>query len=269
MRPACAPGEIGEAADEQKTIMEWRGVGPVARALCGVVALDGPSGTGKTTAARRLATEFGAGYLDTGAMYRVATLAVLRAGIGPDDASAVVELVRRIEIGVGTDPKEPSASLDGVDVSEAIRTEEVNQAVSAVSAVPEVREMLVAEQRRIIRKALDEVGGIVVDGRDIGTVVVPDAPLKVFLTASADVRARRRSAQDAAAGRVSTPEETKASVDRRDRLDSTRANSPLRAADDAVLLDTSDLALDEVTAKLTELAEDRGLLCGEVAGTRR
>lgn len=237
--------------------------------MCGVVALDGPSGTGKTTAARRLATELGAGYLDTGAMYRVATLAVLRAGVGLDDAAAIVELVSRIDIGVGTDPKEPRAGLDGMDVSEEIRAEEVNQAVSAVSAVPEVREMLVTEQRRIIRKALDEDGGIVVDGRDIGTVVVPDARLKVFLTASADVRARRRSAQDAAAGRSSSPEEAKASVERRDHLDSTRASSPLRAADDAVLLDTSDLAIDEVTAKLTELADDRGLLCNEVAGTRR
>ncbi|EIE98612.1 (d)CMP kinase [Saccharomonospora glauca] len=241
----------------------------MAQALCGVVALDGPSGTGKTTAARRLATELNAGYLDTGAMYRVATLAVLRAGVDPTDAEAVVAVVRRTRIDVATDPSAPRALLDGTDVSVEIRTEEVNRAVSPVSAVPEVRELLVSEQRRAIREAVDNGGGIVVDGRDIGTVVVPDAPLKVFLTASADVRARRRSAQDMAAGRASSFEEAKASVQRRDHLDSTRATSPLRAADDAVLLDTSDLTIDEVTAKLTELVEGRGLLGDEVAGTRR
>ncbi|EHR60739.1 (d)CMP kinase [Saccharomonospora cyanea] len=241
----------------------------MARALCGVVALDGPSGTGKTTAARRLATELGAGYLDTGAMYRVATLAVLRAGADPGDPAAVVTVVRRTRIDVATDPDTPRALLDGTDVSAEIRTEEVNRAVSPVSAVPAVRELLVAEQRRVIHETLDTGGGIVVDGRDIGTVVAPDAPLKVFLTASADVRARRRTAQDSAEGRASTFEEAKASVQRRDHLDSTRATSPLRAADDAVLLDTSDLTIDEVTAKLAELADGRGLLGGEVAGMRR
>ncbi|WP_197321202.1 (d)CMP kinase [Saccharomonospora sp. NB11] len=241
----------------------------MVRALCGVVALDGPSGTGKTTAARRLATESNAGYLDTGAMYRVATLAVLRAGVDPTDADAVVEAVRRARMEVATDPAAPTARLDGEDVSAAIRTEEVNRAVSPVSAVAEVRELLVAEQRRVIREVLDSRGGIVVDGRDIGTVVTPDAPLKVFLTASADVRARRRTAQDAAEGREVSFEDVKASVERRDRLDSTRATSPLRAADDAVLLDTSELTVDEVTAKLSELADGRGLLGGEVAGMCR
>ncbi|MEY7973450.1 (d)CMP kinase [Saccharomonospora xinjiangensis] len=241
----------------------------MAQALCGVVALDGPSGTGKTTAARKLATQLGAGYLDTGAMYRVATLAVLRAGVDPADEDAVVALVRRTRIEVGTDPGAPSAFLDGAEVGAEIRTEDVNRAVSAVSAVPEIRELLVAEQRRVIREATGSGGGIVVDGRDIGTVVAPEAPLKVFLTASADVRARRRSAQDAAEGRQSSPEQAKASVQRRDHLDSTRATSPLRAADDAVLLDTSDLTIDEVIARLAELADGRGLLGGEVAGVRR
>ncbi|EHY91324.1 cytidylate kinase [Saccharomonospora azurea NA-128] len=241
----------------------------MARALCGVVALDGPSGTGKTTAARRLATELNAGYLDTGAMYRVATLAVLRAGLDPTDPSAVAAAVRRTRVEVATDPAAPTALLNGEDVGAAIRTEEVNRAVSPVSAVPEVRELLVAEQRRVIREALAVRGGIVVDGRDIGTVVTPDAPLKVFLTASSDVRARRRSAQDSAEGRAATFEDVKASVERRDQLDSTRAVSPLRAAEDAVLLDTSELTIDEVTAKLSELADGRGLLGGEVAGMCR
>ncbi|WP_007025530.1 (d)CMP kinase, partial [Saccharomonospora iraqiensis] len=213
----------------------------MAGALRGVVALDGPSGTGKTTAARELAAALGAGYLDTGAMYRVVTLAVLRAGVDPADAEAVAAVARQADVGVATSPQAPTARLDGVDVGAEIRTEEVNRAVSAVSAVSEVRGLLVAEQRRIITDAVATAGGIVVDGRDIGTVVVPDAGLKVYLHASADVRARRRSAQDSARGRESTPSQARTSVQRRDRLDSTRADSPLRAADDAVPLDTSDL----------------------------
>ncbi|WP_028661778.1 (d)CMP kinase [Saccharomonospora saliphila] len=244
----------------------------MAGALRGVVALDGPSGTGKTTVARTLAATLGAEYLDTGAMYRVLTLAVLRAGIDPEDAEAVASLARRTEVGVGTSPHTPTASLDGADVGERIRTEEVNGAVSAVSAVPEVRGLLVAHQRRIIAEAVATTGGIVVDGRDIGTVVAPEAPLKVFLTASADVRARRRSAQDSAAGRASTPSDAKASVERRDQLDSTRATSPLRPAEDAVSLDTSELTVEQVIEALRALADRHGILThasGGIAETRR
>ncbi|WP_199434912.1 (d)CMP kinase [Qaidamihabitans albus] len=225
-----------------------------------MVALDGPSGTGKTTVARTLATRLGAGYLDTGAMYRVVTLAVLRAGADPADATAVAALARQAEIGIGTSPERPRALLAGEDVGEEIRAEPVNLAVSAVSAVPEVRELLVASQRRIIGQVLAATGGIVVEGRDIGTTVAPDAPLKVFLTASADVRAARRSAQDSAAGRASSRDAARASVDRRDQLDSTRTTSPLRAADDAVLFDTSELTIDQVIVALSELAGQRGLL---------
>ncbi|WP_106180494.1 (d)CMP kinase [Prauserella shujinwangii] len=225
-----------------------------------MVALDGPSGTGKTTVARTLAARLGAGYLDTGAMYRLVTLAVLRAGVDPADATAVAELARRVEIGVGTSPELPRALLAGEDVGEEIRTEPVNRAVSAVSAVPEVRALLVASQRSIIAQVLEGTGGIVVEGRDIGTTVAPDAPLKVFLTASEEVRAARRSAQDTAAGRESSPDEARESVVRRDRLDSTRAASPLRAADDAVVFDTSELKIDQVIVALSELASQRGLL---------
>lgn len=241
----------------------------MAGALRGVVALDGPSGTGKTTVARKLASRLSAGYLDTGAMYRAVTVAVLRAGIEPGDAAAVAALARGIDLSVGTSPDRPSVRLGGEDVGTAIRGGDVTLAVSAVSAVPEVRELLVAEQRRIIGEVVADIGGIVVEGRDIGTVVAPDAPLKVFLTASAEIRAARRSAQDSAAGRKSTVDEARDSVERRDRLDSTRVTSPLRAAEDAVPVDTSELKIDQVIVALSELASQRGLLSGCAAEVAR
>jgi CMP/dCMP kinase len=234
--------------------------------LRGVVAVDGPSGTGKSTTARGLAMRLDARYLDTGAMYRAATLAVLRAGVpvdaarttaeGQDDVVAVV-LGARLEI--STDPAEPRVRLDGEDVDAEIRSTEVTEAVSAVSALSAVRAHLVAEQRRIVADALVESAGIVVEGRDIGTVVVPDAGLKVFLTASEPVRAGRRDAEDTAAGRAGAPD-TRADLARRDRLDSSRAESPLRPAEDAVEVDTSTLDIDGVLARLQHLAEDRGLV---------
>ncbi|MBB2936403.1 cytidylate kinase [Amycolatopsis bartoniae] len=240
----------------------------MAGALRGVVALDGPSGTGKTTVARKLAQRLSAGYLDTGAMYRVVTLAVLRAGTDPADAGAVTEVARGAEFTIGTDPGRPSVALGGEDVSAEIRGADITHAVSPVSAVPQVRELLVARQRRIIDEVLAEVGGIVVEGRDIGTVVAPDAPLKVYLTASPEIRAARRSAQDTAAGRESSHADARASVDRRDRLDSSRAASPLRAAEDAVHLDTSELEIDQVLVALCELAGHRGLLDCAAEATR-
>jgi cytidylate kinase len=227
-----------------------------------VVALDGPSGTGKTTVARKLAQRLGAGYLDTGAMYRMITLAVLRAGVDPADAVAVAELADSADFAIGTSPDRPDIRLAGTDVAADIRGPEVTKAVSPVSAVPHVRELLVARQRRIIGDVLGSIGGIVVEGRDIGTVVAPDSPLKVYLTASADVRASRRSTQDSAAGRKSSVADALASVERRDHLDSTRVTSPLRAADDAVPVDTSELSIDQVIVALSELASHRGLLAG-------
>jgi cytidylate kinase len=234
----------------------------VAGALRGVVALDGPSGTGKTTVARKLATRLSAGYLDTGAMYRAITVAVLRAGVDPADAVAVAGLADGLRLEIGTSPTRPSVLLAGKDVATDIRAAAVTAAVSAVSSVPAVRELLVAEQRRIIEDVLSTTGGIVVEGRDIGTVVAPDAPLKVYLTASAAIRAARRSAQDSAAGRESTVDEARQSVERRDHLDSTRVTSPLRAAEDAVPVDTSELKIDQVIIALSELASQRGLLTG-------
>jgi CMP/dCMP kinase len=226
-------------------------------ALLGVVALDGPSGTGKSTVARRLAGALHARYLDTGAMYRAVTLAVLRAGVDPTDSAAVAELVGHTLPAVGTDPSAPTVRLGAHDVAEAIRGPEVTGAVSAIAGVPEVRSVLIAEQRRIVAEVVESGGGIVVEGRDIGTVVAPDAGLKVYLTASAAARARRRSRQDAAAGRVSTVDETRADVDRRDALDT--RTTPLRAADDAVELDSTDLNVDGVIAELLSLVDDRGL----------
>jgi CMP/dCMP kinase len=227
--------------------------------LHGVIALDGPSGTGKSTVARRLAGLLGAAYLDTGAMYRAVTLAALRAGADPGDDAAVSLITERLELRVGTDPAHPTVHIDGEDVAKEIRGKPVTLAVSAVSAIPRVRSLLVAEQRAIILRELDRRGGIVVEGRDIGTVVAPDAALKVFLTASSEARAHRRARQDAAAGRLSTVDATRADVDRRDRLDSSRAASPLRAADDAVRLDTTELDLAGVLNRLMAIVDERGL----------
>jgi cytidylate kinase len=227
--------------------------------LRGVVALDGPSGTGKSSVARRLAGSLGARYLDTGAMYRAVTLAVLRAGVDPTDADKVLQVAASSRLELGTDPAHASTRLDGQDVGAEIRGQDVTFAVSPVSAVAEVRALLVAEQRRIIAAALEDTGGIVVEGRDIGTVVAPDAELKVYLTASAEARAQRRTRQDSAAGRAVSLDATLADVQRRDNYDSTRKASPLRAADDAVELDTTSLDLAGTVAALVDLVDQRGL----------
>ena len=229
----------------------------MAGRLHGVVAMDGPSGTGKSTVSRRLAKAVGAAYLDTGAMYRAVTLAVLRAGVepgGPDAeevAVAAAKTVRSV-----TDPEAPVVLLDGEDVEAEIRGSAVTRAVSAVSAKPKVRAALVEHQREIIA----DNPGIVVEGRDIGSVVTPDAPLKVYLTASEEIRAARREAQDRKAGRTADHATVLADVRRRDELDSTRKTSPLHAAADALVLDTDDLPVDAVLTELLRLVEERGLL---------
>lgn len=218
-----------------------------------VVAIDGPAGTGKSSVARGLAGSLGARYLDTGAMYRIVTLGVLRGGIDLADAAAVSAAVDGIELAVDHDPTEDRAYLAGEDVSREIRGDAVTKAVSAVSAVPAVRTRLVALQRALAQGP----GNVVVEGRDIGSVVLPDADVKVFLTASPEVRARRRTDQNVAAGLNDDYERVLADVRRRDHLDSTRAVSPLRAADDAIVVDTSDMNLTEVIAHLTELVEQK------------
>ncbi|AVH25578.1 (d)CMP kinase [Nocardia cyriacigeorgica] len=208
--------------------------------------MDGPSGTGKSSVSRRLAARLGARYLDTGAMYRVATLRVLRAGVDLTDPAAIAAAVADLPLTIGTDPSHELIQLDGADVSDEIRGDAVTKAVSAVSAVPEVREALVALQREIAVSA----GRIVVEGRDIGTVVLTDADAKIYLTASAEARAQRRNQQNIAEGRGDDYAAVLADVQRRDTLDSTRKVSPLRPAADAVLVDTSELSMDEVIDEL-------------------
>lgn len=220
-----------------------------------VIALDGPSGTGKSTVARELARRLGFRYLDTGAMYRAVAWAVLRDGVDPDDAAAVTALAERTKLGVTTDPDDQHVTVDGQPVDGEIRSQPVTVAVSPVSAAPGVRTLLVAAQRELIG-----AGAVVVEGRDIGTVVAPGAALKVFLTASPDARASRRSRQDGTADHRSTA----ADLDRRDRYDSSRTHSPLKAAHDAVHVDTTAMGVDEVVQRLVDLARERAIPAADV-----
>lgn len=211
-----------------------------------VIAIDGPGGVGKSTVTRALALELGLEYLDTGATYRAATVAVLRAGIDPADAAAVIGRVERVDIAY----RSGIVYLDGEDVSTDVRCEAVTAAVSTVSAIPEVRDVVVAGQRAWVAA---RGGRAVVEGRDIGTVVFPDAPVKVFLTARPEVRAARRSGDDEATGRGIT--EIQTDLQRRDGFDAGRMVSPMRPADDATVLDTSDLSINEVVDRILALVE--------------
>ena len=185
-------------------------------------------------------------------MYRIATLAMLRGGVDLEDPAAIAAAVD-VPMSVGFDPEVEQTFLGGEDVSTLIRSDDVTRAVSAVAAVPEVRARLVALQRQLA----EGTGSVVLEGRDIGTVVLPDADVKIFLTASAETRARRRNDQNIAAGLPDEYETVLADVIRRDHLDSTRAISPLRPADDALIVDTSDMTQDEVVAHLRSLVEQR------------
>ncbi|OBF35970.1 cytidylate kinase [Mycobacterium sp. ACS1612] len=218
-----------------------------------VIAVDGPAGTGKSSVSRGLARSLDARYLDTGAMYRIVTLAVLRAGVDLKDDDAIGAAAATVDLGVGYNPDEDRSYLAGEDVSAEIRGDEVTKAVSAVSAVPSVRVRLVELQRKLAAGQ----GSVVVEGRDIGTVVLPDADIKIFLTASAEERARRRNDQNIAAGLPDDYEAVLADVKRRDHLDSTRPVSPLRAAADALVVDTSEMTESEVVAYLLDLVKQR------------
>jgi CMP/dCMP kinase len=218
-----------------------------------VIAIDGPAGTGKSSVSRGLARSLSARYLDTGAMYRIVTLAVLRAGVDLSDTPAIELSAADIPVSVGYDPDEDRAYLDAEDVSREIRGDAVTRAVSAVSAVPAVRARLVGLQRELAAGP----DSVVVEGRDIGTVVLPDADVKIFLTASPEERARRRNDQNVASGLGDDYEAVLADVKRRDHLDSTRAVSPLRAADDASVVDSSDMTEAQVIAHLLKLVEER------------
>jgi CMP/dCMP kinase len=210
-----------------------------------VIAIDGPAGAGKSTVAQGVARALGFTYLDSGAMYRCVGLAALRAGVDLNDEDRIAELGRGIEI----DFADGRVSLDGADVTEEIRATEVGEAASHVAAQPEVRAAMVERQRGEISR-----GRYVAEGRDIGTVVSPDAALKVFLTASPEERARRRSAEsgDPADGVLEALRE-------RDRRDRERDHGPLRPAEDAVEVDTTGLAVDEVVERVVALARGRGV----------
>ena len=216
------------------------------------IAVDGPSGAGKSTVFRAVARELGMAYLDTGAMYRIITLAALRAGLTPDQSPAIIDLLDSIDISVSADPEATRFYLNEEDVTAEIREGEVTAQVSAVSAIPEVRERLVELQRELARTG----NGAIVDGRDIGTVVLPDAPLKIFLTASPEERARRRVVQDRAEGREAHFDDVLASVIARDKADSTRAVSPLRKAEDAIVVDSTGNEFPQTVAIITQLARE-------------
>ena len=223
-----------------------------ASALTLVIAIDGPSGSGKSTVARRVAAALELRYLDTGAIYRALTWAVLDSAVDANDVEGVLAVAGASQIRVSTDPQAQAVSVDGRDVTAAIRGPEVTGAVSAVSAIPQVRERLVALQRAIIG-----AGGIVVEGRDIGTVVAPDSTVKIFLTASPETRAARRSADAEVSVGNRDISSVQADLARRDTLDSTRAASPLAMAPDAVQLDSTAMDEDAVVARVLDLVAQR------------
>ncbi|MBV9663997.1 MAG: (d)CMP kinase [Actinobacteria bacterium] len=202
-----------------------------------VIAIDGPAGSGKSTVARRVADALGLAYLDTGAMYRSVAFAALQAGIDPADADAVADLAGRVDIDVAT-----RVTVDGVDATDAIRGPEVTTAVSTVAANPRVRAEMVKRQQAW---AAAHDGGVA-EGRDIGTVVFPNADLKVYLTASEDERARRRAQE------LGQPayDQVAADIARRDKVDSTRAASPMMVADDALVIDTTGRTIDEIVQEV-------------------
>jgi cytidylate kinase len=211
-----------------------------------VVAIDGPSGSGKSTVARGVATALGLRYLDTGAMYRALTWLALERELPVDGAEALGALAQEATIVVDDDPGSPGISIEGTDVTVAVRGAKVTAAVSAVSAVPAVRAAMVARQRALIGD-----GGIVVEGRDIGTTVAPDAPVKVFLVADAGARAARRAEQDGAGAHAVAS--TEAALAKRDVADSTRAASPLVQAPDAVVVDSTIVDAETVIAEVLGL----------------
>lgn len=220
-----------------------------------IIAIDGPSGAGKSSVTKLVALELGFSCLDTGAMYRAITWKALEEGIDVNDAEALGELARSCTIDFIHEEGDPSPKrvlIDGIDVTSEIRTQRIDQNVSPVSAVPAVREALVAQQQRI-----GHTGDYIVEGRDIGTVVFPDAEVKVFLTASAEERARRRVAQNAERGIGSVDyEAVLADIIRRDEYDSSRDVSPLKPADDAFLLDSSPLTIEQVVQAIVNLARE-------------
>jgi len=218
-----------------------------------IVAIDGPAGSGKSSVSRDVAQRLSWIMLDTGAMYRAITWAVLEAGIDPDNSRGVADIADRVNVVITTRPDQASITVDSVDVTTAIRSPEVTEAVSVVSAVQQVRERLVDIQRSTV--ASSQLG-VVIEGRDIGTVVLPHAPLKIYLTADPRVRALRRSTELGAALSESDIEAMEKALTERDSKDSSRELSPLKAASDALVIDTTDMTQQEVVSLIIARARE-------------
>ncbi|CDM65774.1 (d)CMP kinase [Pyrinomonas methylaliphatogenes] len=216
-----------------------------------IIAIDGPSGAGKSTLGRMIARALGLLYIDTGAMYRAIALAVLRSRAKFTDTAAIAELARRARIELSGDPSSLRVMLDGEDVSDEIHSEQVSHVASLISAIPEVRREMVKQQRELGAR-----GGVLV-GRDIGTVVFPDADVKFFLTATPEERAQRRYEEDRARAQDLTFDDVLREINIRDERDSTRADSPLRIADDAVVIDTTELSIDEVFERMMKVIREK------------
>lgn len=216
------------------------------------VAIDGPSGAGKSTVARAAAARLGYVYVDTGAMYRAIGLAVCRKGISGDDTAGIVDVLPEVQLDIRYEDGAQHILLCGEDVSDAIRTPEIAKYASKVSAVPEVRQFLLETQRDMAKN-----GNILMDGRDIGTVILPDAPVKIFLTASAEARAQRRYLELHEKGQSITFDEVLHDIQQRDEQDMTRAVAPLKQAADAVLLDTSDISLEQSIEAVLRIIRER------------
>jgi CMP/dCMP kinase len=217
-----------------------------------VIAIDGPAASGKSTTARLVAERLGYMHVDTGAMYRAVTLKVLRSGLPSDDAAGIGRLMESTRVELRGEDGRLRVLLDGEEVTDLIRTQEVTRAVSAVSSLHDVRSAMVREQR-----ALGRNGGIVLEGRDIGTVVFPDAECKFFLVAGIEARARRRRDELLASGVSADLKQLMREIEERDRLDSTRSESPLRKADDAIVIDTSDLSIEQEVAAVVKIVRER------------
>ena len=216
------------------------------------IAIDGPAGAGKSTAARRAAQRLDFIYVDTGAMYRTIALAVLRGHVDPQDPEALQGVLDQVRIGIEYRDGSQRMLLNGEDVSDLIRTGEVSSQASVVAAIPAVREKLLNLQRDLAASA-----DVIMDGRDIGTNILPDAQLKIYLTASVEERARRRYLEMTEKGENCSLEEIAKEIAERDERDMNRETAPLRQAEDAVFLDTSDMDLEQVTEKIVELAGER------------
>ena len=214
-----------------------------------IITIDGPAASGKSTTAKLVAERLGYLHVDTGAMYRAVTLKVLRAGLATDDRRGILALLPSTRVELLQASGAPVVLLDGLDVTHDIRSHEVTRAVSAVSSVREVREAMVREQRRMA-----EDGGIVLEGRDIGTIVFPNADLKFFMIAGIEARARRRLAELRIKGIQADVQQLQREIEERDRLDSTRAVSPLRKAQDAIVVDTSEMTIEEQVEFVVRIA---------------